>query len=154
MEITARFSLIFLLLASTVSAPARIYKWVDDQGQVVYSQTPRPEAQEVKLPKSKKAVTPTTQVKPANVIPVKPAASRNGSGQAGRYCEQAQRNLRLLRNAGPDTVFVTRDKKLVKYNEEERRKRMKIAEKAVGVYCRDRDGGARLSVADSEIASR
>ncbi len=136
------------------SVQARVYKWVDEQGQIVYSQTPRPKAQEVKLPHPKTTDATLEKAVSDGKSLIKPAVTKRANGQGGRYCEQARRNVRLLRNAGPDTVFVTRDKKLVKYNDEERLKRLKIAEKAVGAYCRDRDARADATAMESEIASR
>ena len=45
--------LIFALLVASTSAQAgKVYKWVDDQGNVVYTDQPRKGAQEIKIAKS------------------------------------------------------------------------------------------------------
>ncbi len=152
MEITARNLSIALLISLLGSAQAGIYKWVDEEGNVVYSQTPRPEAQPVKLPRSRPAlptVSPAVGSGEQNQASAQKVTARKADPLEGRYCRQAKRNAKLLRNANSDTVFVTRDRKLVKYNDQERLRRLKIAEKAVNAYCRDKQ-----QAVEEQVASR
>ncbi len=153
MEIKARY-LVIALAAATGLAQGAIYKWVDEQGRVVYSQTPRPEAQKVTLPQARPPARPVAAPTASQARPQPSVAGSKATQSSGRYCSQARRNVRLLRNAGPDTVFVTRDKKLVKYSDEERRKRLSIAKKAVDAYCLE-DRAAEVSqLGHEEMAKR
>ena len=152
MEITAWNLAIALLIFLLGSAQAGIYKWVDEEGNVVYSQTPRPKAHPVKLLPTRPAaptVSPAVGSGEQNQVSVQKVTAPKADPSEGRYCRQAKRNVKLLRNASSDTIFVTRDRKLVKYNDQERRRRLKIAEKAVNAYCREKQ-----QAVEEQVASR
>src|SRR5512134_563600 len=58
----AAATLVALLLAAPLAAyAAKIYKWTDPQGNVIYSDTPRPGAIEMEVP-----------TEPAGIVPVPP----------------------------------------------------------------------------------
>jgi hypothetical protein len=52
---------VLLLIAPGLGQAAKVYKWTDNQGNVIYSDSPRPGAQEIEVP-----------TEPAGIVPVPP----------------------------------------------------------------------------------
>jgi hypothetical protein len=59
-----------LLLSPAVASGAKVYKWTDDDGHVLYSDQPRPGAQEIEVPTENAGIEPI----PAEQRPAKPPA--------------------------------------------------------------------------------
>lgn len=133
------WSLIAMVTAGVASADA--YRWIDEKGNVVFSQkrpTGEQTAERVPLPAKQppleeEAVTTQTEEtgtakKPATVQDLDPAVRKD-------YCEKAKQNVELLENSEPGAAFVTEDKTVVKFSEEERAERLEKARKAMQAYC-------------------
>lgn len=132
-----------LMMASMVQAGA--YRWVDDAGNVIYSQTPPPDArraEEIALPVSPPE-QPSAQkekevaAKPEGTEYDKAGVAGMDPAQRREFCEKARKNIELLENAGADTAFVTEEKQLVKFSEEEKAQRLERAREAETAYCID-----------------
>jgi hypothetical protein len=133
------WSLVAMVTAGVASADA--YRWVDEKGNVVYSQkrpTGEQTAERVPLPAKQpsveeEATTPETKEsektkKPTTAKELDPAVRE-------KYCDKAKKNVELLENSKPGTAFVTEDKTLVKFDAEEIAKRLEKAREAVQAYC-------------------
>jgi hypothetical protein len=135
-----------LIVAATSTTEAKIYRWIDANGNVAYSQVPPPDstkAEEMKLPS---AGGPAVQAgKQA------PEAKREGPVSADydrkklegmdpalrkKYCEKAKKNIEILEKADPGSAFVTEKNEIVRFSKEERAKRLQNARKAEKAYCR------------------
>jgi hypothetical protein len=66
-----------LILAPAWGQAAKVYKWTDDQGNVIYSDTPRPGAEEIEVPTEPAGIVP---VPPERMAPAKEAAPQDGYG--------------------------------------------------------------------------
>jgi hypothetical protein len=62
---------VLLLFAPLCGHPAKVYKWTDAQGNVIYSDTPRPGAEEIDIPTEPAGIAP---VRPEQMPPAKPQA--------------------------------------------------------------------------------
>lgn len=133
------WTMVAMVAAGVASADA--YRWVDDKGNVVFSQQkPAGEqaAERVPLPAKQpiieeKAATPEAEdaekvKKPTTVQELDPAVRKE-------YCDRAKQNVELLENTEAGTAFLTEDKTIVKFNEEERAQRLQQAQKAMDAYC-------------------
>lgn len=133
-----------LAVASTVEA--KVYRWLDASGNVVYSQSPPPDAgkvDELDLPGNEEG--PGNDRRQGGNVPEKEKTGDTGtSGQIGKpldpetrkqYCEKAKKNLELLRSADEDSVFITEKQEMVHFTAEEKARRMKRAEEAAAAYC-------------------
>jgi hypothetical protein len=121
-------------------AAADGYRWVDDEGNVVFSQSPPPgdqPAERIQLPASQSfteeatttaAETEANAAKPATPQDLDPAV-RQG------YCDKAKKNVELLENTEPGTPFITEDNNVVKFTEEEIAERLQQAQEAAKAYC-------------------
>ena len=123
-----------LLLAGL--AEAKVYKWVDESGKVVFSQTPPPEnvpAEEVQV----NAPPPATVPKEAEKETVDEKIKGNPALDPElrrEYCEKGRKNLEVLQNTGSEMGFVTEDNKLVKFTPEEKALKIKESQAAVKAY--------------------
>jgi len=123
-----------LLLAGLVEA--KVYRWVDESGKVVFSQTPPPgptQAEEIEV----NAPPPATPVETQKKQSEKEAAGNPALDPKLRkdYCEKGRKILQVLEEAGPDTVFITEDNKTMKLGPEERTRKTREAQAAVKAYC-------------------
>ncbi len=66
-----------LLLAPALAQAAKVYKWTDDQGNIIYSDSPRPGAEEIEVPTEPAGIVP---VPPEKVPPAQEAVSGDGYG--------------------------------------------------------------------------
>jgi hypothetical protein len=113
----------FAILFATVTAAAQVYKWVDKDGKIQYSDVPPPEAKTT--PKKLSAVAPSTAAAPASAAakpgkaplkdavkevaaPLTPAekAAKEATEAASakvdaENCKVAQDNLRLVESGAP-----------------------------------------------------
>ena len=123
-----------LLAGSFVEAA--VYRWVDENGKVVYSQMPPPE--HVESEKVRVNAPP-----PASAVDDEGEKADNGNkGNPAldpelrrEYCEKGRKVLEVLNGATPDTEFLTEDGKTVKYTREGLEQKKKEAGMAVKAYC-------------------
>lgn len=131
-------SLIALLVLST-TVPAEIYRWVDDLGNPVYSQSPPPDSRDVD----------TVEVAPPPVHPEHPPGGRGREAadvpspanpaldEATRktYCETGKRNLELLTDSPGTSLFRTESGEAVRYTAEQIATKIKENQAVVKAYC-------------------
>ncbi len=133
------WTMVAMIITGVASADA--YRWVDEKGNVVFSQQKpagNQAAERVPLPAKQniieeKATSPEAEgsekaKKPATVQDLDPAVRKD-------YCDRAKQNVELLENTKPGTAFVTEDKTIVKFSEEEWTQRLQQAKKAMDAYC-------------------
>lgn len=131
-----------LMLLLAFPAQAAMYKWVDRDGNVIYSELPPPDAKDVK------AIAPPPRVPEAVPAPVAPAAQpaqdvqkdQANAKQIARFeearrknCEAAKRNLETYRIA---RRIRTADQELIVLDDATRAARIEQAEKDVATYCK------------------
>ena len=122
-------------------AQAKVYKWVDENGKVVFSQTPPPDsiqAEEVKVDAPPPASAPKPADKAQAAEPVSKEVKGNPAlddGLRKEYCEKGRQNLKVLEEAGPKMGFVTEDGDLVRFSPEEKALKIKEAKAIVKAYC-------------------
>ncbi len=124
---------------------AKVYRWVDAEGNVVYSQTPpldQRNAEEVELPSAGEPVPPKEEKAPGQKEGKKAPVNYDRGKLEGmdpalrkQYCEKARKNIELLEKADSESAFVTENNEIVKFSEEERAKRLENARKAERAYC-------------------
>ncbi|WP_456379498.1 DUF4124 domain-containing protein [Thiolapillus sp.] len=118
-------------------AEAKIYRWVDESGKVVFSQTPPPEhieGEEIQV----NAPPPATPVEKKTEDIVDEKIKGNPALDTAlrkEYCEKGKQNLQVLENAGPDMGFVTEDNELMKFTPEEKALKIKEAQVVIKAYC-------------------
>ncbi|WP_456405354.1 DUF4124 domain-containing protein [Thiolapillus sp.] len=122
-------------------ADAKVYKWVDEDGKVVFSQNPPPEsikAEEIQVnaPPPASASEKKSEEKAVESVDEKSKGNPALDAQLRKEsCEKGKKNLEVLENAGPDMGFVTEDNKLVKFTPEEKARKIKEAQAAIKAYC-------------------
>ncbi len=119
---------------------AAVYRWLDENGQVVYSQVPPPgqvQAEKIRV----NAPPPAAAVEKPDGMPDEEPEGENGGNPAldpalrKEYCDRAGKVLEVLAEATPDMEFLTEDGKTVKYTREELEQKKKEAGMAVKAYC-------------------
>ena len=140
----SRFMIVFVCLISWLTvAEARMYKWVDKDGVVQYSQTlpPSGEAEEVKPPPKPSAPSQASQPEPEK-MEQKSAESDGPTAEEiaesdkikQENCGIARSNLDLYTNLGRKLVK-TPDGLYKRYTEEERQAEIVKAKEAIKEYC-------------------
>lgn len=114
------------LVLITVSAQAALYKYTDEEGNVVYSQSPPEsgEAKEIKPP-------PPPPEPPENEEELSPEQQKIRE-QFKTNCENAKNNLEIYTN----TKEILVDGKIIVLSEEERTKRIKDAKSNIETFCK------------------
>lgn len=137
-----------LAFAVIMDAPAKIYKWVDDEGQVHYGQQP-PNGVDAR-PMS----VHTAPASPGGGAASNAAGGGSGDGQSGdgngngqqsasndqsveENCKVAKKNLNVLETAGPGGRFRQPDGEVVRYDEEQWQTRVDRNRKYIEVFCQD-----------------
>ncbi len=146
----ARILLSALLLAWSLGASAAMYKWIDDQGQVHYSQypprdrqvqtivpppppaTPAAEAQK-KLEETLRGLDETRKAREASEQKATDEAAEAERNR--RNCAAAQANLERLTTGGRKKI-VGEDGVAYYMTEEERQKRVQEARDQIDKYCK------------------
>ncbi len=119
------------------AAEAKVYKWVDENGEVVFSQQPPPEgikSEEIQV----NAPPPATpeEKKIEDVVDDKVRGNPALDLELRREnCKKSKKSLELLESAGPDVRFIIEDGKPVKLSPEERALKSKEARAAIKAYC-------------------
>ena len=122
-------------------AEAKVYRWVDESGKVVYSQTPPPEnvkSEEIQVNAPPPATRSEQEKKQAEAAAIKPENKGNPALDPGlrkQYCDKGRKNLEVLQNADPGMGFVTEDKKLIRLNADEIAVKIKESEAVIKAYC-------------------
>ncbi len=145
-----RILLSALLLGWSLAVPAAMYKWVDDQGQVHYSQypprdrevetiapppppaTPAAEAQR-RLEETLRTLDETRKAREASRQ--KAAEEAAEAERIRSNCEAARANLRRL-TAGGRKKIVGEDGVAYYMTEEEKRKKIQEARDQIDKYCK------------------
>jgi len=118
-------------------AEAKVYRWVDESGKVVFSQTPPPEhikGEEIQV----NAPPPATPVEEKTEDVVDEKAKGNPALDPAlrkENCNKSKKSLKLLESAGPDVRFIIENGKPVKLSAEERALKTKEAQAAIKAYC-------------------
>lgn len=137
-----------MVLGMNIVAEAKVYRWVDDEGNVVYSQVPPPDpamAEEVELPAAGEPAASNERKAPEAKAEKETPADYDRKKLEGmdpelrkEYCEKARKNIEILEKAEPGSAFVTEKNEIVKFNEEERAKRLENARRAESAYCKEK----------------
>ena len=138
-----RFVLMSALMALGVNgvALAEVYRWVDAEGKVVYSQTPPPpsvKSEKIKVNAPPPASKEEQETRKAEAASVEAGYKGNPALDPGlrkQYCEKGRKNLAVLQNAEPGMEFVTEDKKLIHLNADEIAVKIKESEAVIKAYC-------------------
>lgn len=151
-----RINSLLLIMVILLSQPAAaaMYKWVDEKGNIVYSQSMPPPGAKIlenpHLPKSRPSSSETettatsatqqagstqeagTTAQTGNKTPLTPEQQE----QYRDYCEQVKQNLDLLMQ--PKRVYVTNDQGERHYlDDKEREERIGQANDNIKRYCKD-----------------
>jgi len=146
-----RISLILFSLLFAAGLNAGIYRWVDDQGNVVYSQTPPPDARpaEKLRPPPPPAEDPQTARQRLNEQletleksaeerrkkKERLAKEKARQEQRQKACEIARKNLETLSTRPPNSLFKTGDGEYRRYTIEELEQKKAEMRKAIEKYC-------------------
>lgn len=143
-----------LLAGLALSAPAvaQMYRWVDDSGTVVYSQTPPPDGRATSTvapppPPSSSAEAERqqlqTELKQAGEARKTQAEQQKKQQDAAakdaerkRNCDAARQNLDLILNRPPQTRFQMPNGEYRRFTDEEREAEIKKAREFVDKNCR------------------
>ncbi|MGE0080380.1 MAG: DUF4124 domain-containing protein [Thiohalomonadaceae bacterium] len=137
-----------LTLCLALPAQAAMYKWVDKDGSVVYSETPPPDASNVTTiaPPPLPPSPPPPREAPAEASPGQPVgdtpAGSDGQRDRARQqveetlrknCEIARQNLQIYRTANR---ILTADDNVVDLDETTRAARIMEAERDIATFCK------------------
>ena len=121
-------------------AQAKVYRWVDENGKVVFSQMPPPahiEGEEIQVNAPPPATAPEQEGEDAaEKVSEKEKGNPALDPELRREnCEKSKKSLELLESAGPDVRFIIEDGKPVKLSREERELKSKEARAGIKAYC-------------------
>lgn len=148
-----------IALASIVSASffssfltAQAYRWVDDQGNTVYSQQPPPDDRETKImpPPPPPAESPekAQQKLDAQIWQLDKAEKERGKEKEAaakkqadarhnqQQCNTARMNLEAINSRPPQTLFKTGDGEYRRFTPDQRAAQIKQANETIKKYCR------------------
>ncbi len=140
-------SLLSLALLFSSAADARMYRWVDDDGMTVYSQSPPPsgEATEIKVNTSTAApnAKAAAETQPKQAAAAEPEKKESGPTKAeieesnrikAENCKAASSNLSLYENLG-NKLVKTPDGLYKRLTEEERQQKIQENKDAMSEFC-------------------
>jgi hypothetical protein len=149
-------TLSLLIVCLLVAAPAtgKTYRWVNDEGVTVYSQTPPPsgQAEVVKPPPPPPtgAETRTPMEERLKRLEAERAEQEKQAQERARAeaererrqanCRAARRNLEALQGP-PRRLFATAGGEFERFTEEERQARIEEAREQIEVFCEEQGGG-------------
>ncbi len=154
MKTTVLYSGLALILAGipVSSAMAGMYRWVDDQGNVVYSQQPPPDSRNVREiapppPPAEKAENNSQSLQELQKKLDAAAQERHKAAeekqkakaeqeQRKKRCQAARRDLKALHERPPNTLYNMPDGKWKRLTPEERAKRIKTLKEAIETNCK------------------
>ena len=134
----------------TVSA--EMYRWTDDQGNVVYSQSPPPDDRAVTTvapppePSQEEAAAARErlhrQIEQLNTENEKKLKARQEQSEAAekaqanqKRCEQAKSNLEILTSRPPNTLYSVDGEEYKRFTAEEYDAKLKSYQDAIKKYC-------------------
>ncbi len=142
--------LILFLYFSTIPAWSTIYRWVDDNGQVVYSQTPPPPGREARTvaPPPPPAESPEAarqrlqkQLETLDALDEKRRKAKEEEQKKAQearkkaeICQRARGNLEVLTKRPPNTLFKVGDE-YKRFTPEERDKKIEQMKKLIRQTC-------------------
>jgi len=145
-----RLAIVLAGLIAAAGAQAAMYKWTDENGQTVYSQTPPPSgvALELKKPAEpdpaeaerarealrKEIERSYDQAEERERVSDEEAEQQRKDKARAKNCEIARNNLSTIENLGRRRL-VTPDGKSVFLSEEERKAKMSEARSNIEKYC-------------------
>ncbi len=136
-----------LVMASGMVEATAIYRWLDESGTVVYSQTlPKTDTKwewiQVKTFTAK--AIPAEGDEPEEEDATAATEEKKSEGNPALddelrkdYCERGRKTLKVLEEAGLDASFVNDEGKAVKLSVEEREGKLKEAKIVIRAYCDD-----------------
>ena len=149
------FAVISLLSVSFFSGclSAQVYRWIDDQGQVVFSQSPPQggrDATSVTLPPDPPAesreqareqldeqIKQLDEAEGKRKLQQEAAAKKQADkNYARQQCANARENLEIINNRPPQTLFQRTDGSYMRLTAEERAEQIRQATDIVNKYCR------------------
>ncbi len=132
---------IITILSYATFVDARVYRWTDKNGELVFSQTPPPEnieAEKIEIDAPPPATNDTAQKE----APLSEQAAKKVKGNPAldkklrqEYCSKGKKNLEVLKSATPGMGFVTEDNMLIKLNAEDIKLKTQEAEAVIKAYC-------------------
>lgn len=129
---------LFAILVLSAVAQAEVYKWVDDLGNVVYSQSPPPDSRDVDTV----VVPPPPRLEHSAEEPAQQAVGQGAPANAAvddatrkAYCDIGRRNLKLLADSSDKSLFRTESGEDVRYTAEEIAAKIKENQNVVKAYC-------------------
>jgi hypothetical protein len=143
-------ALLSLLIFASQLQAEKIYKWVDENGQIHYSskKPPGTEVETMKVSKGPKVTPPAAEEAPVDPNePVDPEADAEAEAQARaqlaqsdavnrkRLCDQARNNLNALNTSVRVQRVDEKTGQTVRMTDEQRVTAMKNAQQAVKEYC-------------------
>jgi len=142
---------LYLLLLLPAVALAGTYRWVDDEGNVVYSQTPPPDGREVReiapppppaedpaaAKKRLEALTEEAEKSSQRRREQKEAQDRKKAEAERRRknCEAARYNLQLFVNRPPNVLFKMGENEYRRFTPEERQQQIDKLQKIIEENC-------------------
>ncbi|MCW8943337.1 MAG: DUF4124 domain-containing protein [Sedimenticola sp.] len=138
-------SLLSLALLFSSAADARMYRWVDDNGMTVYSQSPPPsgEATEIKVNTSTAAPNAKAAADAQPKQAAEPEKKESGPTKAeieesnrikAENCKAASSNLNLYENLG-NKLVKTPDGLYKRLTEEERQQKIQESKDVMSEFC-------------------
>ena len=145
-------AMVGLPLVCAAPASATMYRWVDDTGAVVYSQSPPPDGRAASAvapppPPSSSADAERQQLE-GRLKQADEARKKQQEGQKTqqetaakdadrkRNCDAARQNLELIQNRPPQTRFQMPNGEYRRFTDEEREAELKKAREFVDKNCR------------------
>jgi hypothetical protein len=132
--------LAIILSLSYANVPAEMYKWVDDEGNVQYTQTPPPASTQATTvtPSTTNAISGVAKEESSATDKNAPAEKSNGNPQLLESCEKTSKNLNKLTSR---QELVEPDKeepgKFVVMSEETRQQQIIMAKAYLQAYCKE-----------------
>ena len=141
-----KFSLIALILFTVIPvANAQIYKWIDENGETHYTQTPPEGVKAIEIKADHTKAQPLTQDFSINQpgvegeVDVKDMKDDSGeitvidTDKLKKYCDDQRRTLSVLKDT--KRISVMEDGKSINISEEEKQKKIENIQQNLQQYC-------------------
>lgn len=145
-------SLLFILALLAPAVHSGTYRWVDDSGNVVYSQTPPPDGRpaETIAPPPPPAEDPEAarqrldaatekleqSAEEREQLKQEQARKKQEAEQRRKNCEAARRNLETIRSRPPNTLYKVGENEYKRFTVEELDQKASEMEKIIKVNCK------------------
>jgi type IV secretory pathway VirB10-like protein len=144
-------SLFLSIFLVSTQASSKMYRWTDDNGNVVYSQTPPPDSRPVKSitappppavkPEEAQEKTQEFQQKLDKIAKEREKAKKKQAKKKEQAkadsarCEAARKNRETLINRPPNTLWGLPDGTFQRFTVDEREQKLETLNKAIREYC-------------------